>query len=363
MKMEQRGIQEHLMSLDELESACKDFYYTRDGRLIVLPQSIEEVKKILSTADNRRKSINNVFSRADLQQDKYLPEDVFLNIKSDVAVLKHLRYLPVILHSHSFIELVYVLEGQCSHWVGDTNFEMNKGDVCIVAPDVMHCISVFDDVSIVLNILIRCSTFDTAFFELLTKDNILSDFFVRIVYGENKLNPCILFRTGEDELLHSIVIDLYYEYNNLGRFCFELLNILLKLFCTLLLRNHEKNVIVMNPFSSRQNDDIIRALIYIRNNFKNLKFHNVAKLFNYSEGHFSRLIKEHTGHTFSGIIREIKVKKAAELLMNPSVSVQEIVGNVGFADMSHFYRSFKQYFGMTPIKYRNKRNMSVTLPQ
>lgn len=359
--MERKGAKEHLMSFNELELACKEFYNSKDGMLMTIPQSIEEVKKILSSADNRQMAINNVFSRFDMQQEKNVPEDTFLNIKSDIAVLKHLRYLPVIKHSHSFIELVYIFEGQCNHRVGDTDFEMKKGDVCIVAPDVMHCISVFDDNSIILNILVRRSTFNTTFFELLTEDNILSDFFARIVYGANKLNPYILFRAGEDELLQSIVLDLYYEYKDQEKFCFELLNILFKLFCILLLRNHEKNVIVFNHLSNKQDDDIIHALKYIQNNYNNnnLKLSSVAKMFNYSEGHFSRLIKEYTGRTFSEIVREIKIKKAAELYMNPSISVKEIVEEVGYTDISHFYRSFKWYYGMTPKEYRNKRNMST----
>ena len=37
--------------------------------------------------------------------------------KLDVAIYQHLRYLPAYWHSHSFLEVAYVLEGSCTHYI------------------------------------------------------------------------------------------------------------------------------------------------------------------------------------------------------------------------------------------------------
>ncbi len=359
--MNREEIMAKFKELDEMELACREFYNSKDGMLITIPQGMEDVKALIGSPGNRQMDINKVFLRIELQHEESIPEETFLNIKSDVAVLKHMRYLPAMIHSHSFIEIVYVLEGHCSHSTGDVTFEMEKGDICLVAPDVKHYISVFDDESIILNLLVRRSTFDTAFFELLAEDDILSDFFARIIYGANKMSPYILFRAGGDESLRNIILDLYSEYESSKRHKERMVNILLMLFCTLLLRNHEKDVSVINPVVNKQDDNIVLALRYIKNNFSTVTFTHVAKLFNYSEAHFSRLIKEYTGRTFSEIVREIKVKKAAELLLNPAISTNEIVEKVGYTDVSHFYRNFKQHYGMTPIEYRNKSKESSAI--
>ena len=132
------------------------------------------------------------------------------------------------------------------------------------------------------------------------------------------------------------------------------------LFCTNLLRNHEKNISVINPIANIQDSNIVPVLRYIQNNYISITFSQVAKLFNYSEAHFSRMIKEYTGRTFSEIIRELRVKKAAELLANPVITINEIVEKVGYTDTSHFYRNYKQYYNMTPMEYRNKNMTAKT---
>jgi DNA-binding response OmpR family regulator len=51
-------------------------------------------------------------------------------------------------------------------------------------------------------------------------------------------------------------------------------------------------------------------------------------------------------------IRIVRLKKAAELLVNFNSMISEIVEKVGFNSFAYFTKSFKEYFGVTPSKYK-----------
>ena len=47
------------------------------------------------------------------------------------------------------------------------------------------------------------------------------------------------------------------------------------------------------------------------------------------------------------------MKRAAYLIQNSDMTVQEVIQNVGMTDPNNFYRRFKDRFGMSPLSYRN----------
>ncbi|MCF8380770.1 MAG: helix-turn-helix domain-containing protein [Bacteroidales bacterium] len=67
-----------------------------------------------------------------------------------------------------------------------------------------------------------------------------------------------------------------------------------------------------------------------------------------------RKTKALTGQTVNQFIRSIRLKKAARLLSEQSMSVSEIAYIVGFSAPNHFASYFKEYFGMTPTEYRDQ---------
>jgi YesN/AraC family two-component response regulator len=144
------------------------------------------------------------------------------------------------------------------------------------------------------------------------------------------------------------------EFEENKEYSSRFMNTYLMLLCLNILRDHEKNAIVLNPDPGLQDENIVLILRYLYNNYNTVTLSSLSKMFNYSEAYFSRLIKECTGSTFSDIIRSSRIRKAAELLLNPNISIGEIVETVGYSDTSHLYRSFKKYCGMIPIDYRNK---------
>lgn len=67
-----------------------------------------------------------------------------------------------------------------------------------------------------------------------------------------------------------------------------------------------------------------------------------------------RKIKHVTRTSPNGLINNMRMKKASELLKTHRYKVYEISGLVGFNSVSQFIRSFQKHFGVTPKEWEQK---------
>lgn len=70
-----------------------------------------------------------------------------------------------------------------------------------------------------------------------------------------------------------------------------------------------------------------------------------------SRVHMNRKLKEAINISPSSLIKSIKLKQAAYLLVNNKVNISEVAYRVGFSTHSYFSSSFKEYFGMSPKEF------------
>ncbi len=103
------------------------------------------------------------------------------------------------------------------------------------------------------------------------------------------------------------------------------------------------------------NSFIVRnAITYMEEHYKEkLLLAEVAEKVYVSQWHLSKLLNKETGQNFSEILNGIRIKKAEELLKNPSLRIADIAEEVGFMEVAHFSRVFKKISGNSPNEYRN----------
>lgn len=82
---------------------------------------------------------------------------------------------------------------------------------------------------------------------------------------------------------------------------------------------------------------------------------SLAERFSYSPSRLSTLIREHSGKTFSELVREQRMERAALLLKTTEVPVRTIASMVGYGSTSNFYHAFEERFGMSPRQMRAAR--------
>lgn len=336
------------LKLNELETIFKELHEQFPERNLDRPHSNEYASDIFKLAAQKT---TDPFPGTLLEN--HLNEDLFFRSGFDTELYRHLRYLPANIHSHSFLEVVCVIEGNCVNYIQEQELYMHKGDICIIAPETTHAISAFSDDCIIINIVLRTSTFEKVFFGVLSDNDVLSDFFTRSLY-HSQTHPYLFFRTGGDQEVFDFVLYAYREFLKNHQYKERFLNNIVGAFFIVLLRNHGSHVIIPEVDTQGHDENVMFILKYMQENYKTVSLKELAEFFNYSERQIQRIIKNSTGSSFSKNIQKLKMRQAARLLVNPDMSISSIAEELGYIDTGNFRHIFKKYYGMTPAEYREQ---------
>jgi AraC-like DNA-binding protein len=108
------------------------------------------------------------------------------------------------------------------------------------------------------------------------------------------------------------------------------------------------------PLESHQKQEAERVIDYINSNYQNasLSLEDVCREVGLNRNKLSEILKKNVGMTFSSYVNEIRLKEACRLLIETDLQVIEISINIGFGNVSHFNKVFKQTYQKTPLEYR-----------
>lgn len=81
-----------------------------------------------------------------------------------------------------------------------------------------------------------------------------------------------------------------------------------------------------------------------------------------SEGHLCRLFKQSVGCGPMKAMRLMRVDRAATMLAESNLKVNEVSTLVGFENAFHFSRCFREAFGVSPRAYRAKAATGLVVP-
>lgn len=95
--------------------------------------------------------------------------------------------------------------------------------------------------------------------------------------------------------------------------------------------------------------------IYIDNNYSDeLTRDMLAERICMNKYKFSKIFNERFGQSIKSYINNIRVKKATELLKNNGdLRIADIAVKVGYKNIMHFERVFKEIYGVSPKEYRS----------
>ena len=96
-----------------------------------------------------------------------------------------------------------------------------------------------------------------------------------------------------------------------------------------------------------------KVVDYIKDNLENpeLNVSDLSAEVGISRVHLNRKLKDILGMTPSALIRSIRLKQAAYLLVNNIVNISEVAYRVGYSSHSYFTYNFNDYFGMSPKEF------------
>lgn len=97
------------------------------------------------------------------------------------------------------------------------------------------------------------------------------------------------------------------------------------------------------------------AVRYIRENLTaDLSLEAIARRFSFHPIHFHKCFKASTGKTPREYVEELRINKAANLLVTTDMTLTQIAYECGFSSQSYFSYAFKRKMGMTPRAYEKK---------
>ena len=91
---------------------------------------------------------------------------------------------------------------------------------------------------------------------------------------------------------------------------------------------------------------------YIGENIKSAKLDELSRLLGYSNVYTGNLVKKLTGRPFSKLVQSKRCAAALEMLLNTTLSVEEIIESVGYENESFFRKIFKEKYGKNPSEFR-----------
>jgi AraC-like DNA-binding protein len=107
------------------------------------------------------------------------------------------------------------------------------------------------------------------------------------------------------------------------------------------------------PTEAHQDRSLRRALAYVHRRYTDpLSVEEVAKAAGFAPTYFSKLFHRLHGTTFVTYVRELRVKRAQELLRDTSLDLDRIAELSGLSTRSYLTRVFKQVTGSTPTSHR-----------
>lgn len=348
------NIYKHLETMDEDEQLGYE-YYQKTGELLTYSEL-----HYLTTLKNPRDFSKIKSADFKKQFKEKFSNDVSLVIEEkdaipagrDLIIKKLPRYAYVGRHRHNFVEISCILKGSCIHEINGKKVKLEKGSVVIIPSQIEHDNFAEPD-CILLAVGIPSDKFDIIFKTLMSKGTILSAYFANTLYSASSGNT-LIFNCEKDTFIPQLLAYIYEQkQQNVQRYNAVVDGAFLT-FLTYLLQNFEDNVEFFDT-ESASSKQMVLIEHYIRKNFRTATLTSTAEHFHLSTTYLSSRIKELTGYTFSQIIRNLRMEKAAELLTVTDMNLEQICDDVGYTDVTQFIKNFKKVYETTPNKYRNNQ--------
>ncbi len=100
---------------------------------------------------------------------------------------------------------------------------------------------------------------------------------------------------------------------------------------------------------------IQKAIKYLNIHYsENITIAGMAELLEMNPSYFRHLFKASTQMSFKSYITHLRLSQAQKLLLATNKSVSEIASEVGYSNMSQFYRVFDRFAHLSPAEYRKQ---------
>ncbi len=251
-------------------------------------------------------------------------------------------------HRHDYFYFNYTYKGKYESLSSkyDHKITIRENELYAGQPYAGHALCVHDnEETLILGVLVKRETFFRAFLPMLSTSSKLFHFF---------LDPTT--RHFSEEFIHFPVADhcmvrmllemMVLEYADKRPDTQDILKPLVLAFLMQITRQYA--ALHPGPACETLSERIVQ---YMSAHLDVVTLKDVAAHFNYHPNYISTVIHRERGKTFSKILLEQRMDRAAALLRCTSLSVEEIALMLGYSNSSNFHKAFRSYYHCSPRAY------------
>ena len=265
------------------------------------------------------------------------------------------------LHQHDFFELMFVLDGSVDVTIEDQVSTYYAGDACLINRSVRHLENYIDcywsaaylGISANIASAIVKDLSDRPFAERICaflQDKRDASGRLQKQYLEFRKQSRLPWEEESAALriLKEMVHELTVRYPGYSQMIYAYT---LRLFCVL--SDYQYYQFRDYHLDYSMQDYILeQTKAYLDCQNQSLNRRDLEQKLHYNANYISRVIKEKTGMTLTAFAQVRRLKRAASLLAETELSVNQICTELGFENKTHFYRLFQQKYCLTPNAYR-----------
>lgn len=267
-----------------------------------------------------------------------------------ITLRPHTRFVHFPKHTHNYVEMVYMCQGETKHIINDTEVVVLKeGELLLMGRNTTQEIYPASENDIAVNFIILPQFFDTVIGMIGESGNQISDFLVDCLRGNVEDVGYFHFKVADILPIQNLIENLIWTLVN-KQMNKRSINQLTMGLLFLQLINHTETLNTDARYANRQL--MLGILRYIEENYRDGTLTELANELHYDICWLSREIKRETGRNFTALMQSKRLNQAAFLLKTTSMKVSDICLSVGYDNISYFHRIFRQRYGMSPYKYK-----------
>ncbi len=312
------------------------------------------LKKLAMITEEERKILDGL--ALDIRQ--YAPNENFIiseqrmtGGKTDIAMRIHTRFAQFPTHSHNYVEIMTVISGTITHFIGEKHIKLEKGDILLMNKHISHSIERAEKEDIGINIIVSDS-FLGALSPALS-DTVFGEFVKENAKASGE--PSFLhFKTDGVKEIGNLIENILYlliDEKRSRSIAEQTLSLLLEY-----LSERQSSLLIDGSIPrSRKENRKSKIISYIRGNYPTATLSELSEIMFLSTPHLSKLIVEYFGKNFKELLVEERIKRAVELIENSDMPISGVIRSVGYENESYFHREFKKRCGITPLSMRKMR--------
>lgn len=282
-----------------------------------------------------------------LDQSNTINAQKLLSAGKLITIRPHTRFIHFPEHTHDYVEVVYMCEGETTHVVNGTKLHLKRGELLFMSQNASHEVFRAGEADIAVNFIVLPEYFSTILPAVGEEETPLKRFLVDCLCSRNVGAEYLHFRVSDaapiQNLAENLIYTLLQETPNRRKISQLTMTLLL-----LQLMSHTDHL----ETGDAQRDTIWKVLSYVEAHYVNGSLTELAQMVHHDLYWLSREIKRRTGKTYTQLVQEKRLAQAAFLLRTTDRRVEEIAGAVGYENMGYFHRLFREAYGASPRSYR-----------